>query len=439
MYKMMNKKDFVDNCRNKESIMKKRKLIFITCLFLIIITGLRLSWIMYFSKSGFPEASDGVLDLRGVDVKGDKSIPLVGEWLFYDESFLKPGEEVESNTYMTVPGTWGEGEKGNQFGHGTYKLIILLDEDDDKQPYSMYFKNLSNASRVYINGELMAEQGSLSDTANGFIPENKPFQILLDHVNGRIEIIIQIANYIDPRNGGIEGSILLGSYSTLIRELVLVYSLQIIMAVVLLLHGIYSLIVYFMYKRRIEVLFLALAFFSMTIATIADDEKLLYFMLPFITYKWWSIITILSYIFASLFLVLTCKNVIANSKLIWGYVTLCLSYATSIFLMPLETTLFNMRFFLLAIFIFPAIVISFTSVKLVLSGKQGTIFLFLLMLSIGSSSIWGILKNTEWISIPRYPYFSLDIILAVLFFAVYWFQQFFRVSEDNRRFALEME
>ena len=348
---------------------------------------------------------------------------------------------MKDSTLMTVPGVWEEREssKGNQFGYGTYRLIILLDEDDVKQPYSMYFKNLSNASKVFINGELMAEQGRLTDKASEFIPDNQPFQILLDDVNGKIEIIIQVANYIDPRNGGIEGSILLGSYSTLIRELVLVYSLQIIMAVVLLLHGIYSMIVYFMYKRRIEVLFLALAFFSMTIATIADDEKLLYFILPFITYKWWSIITILSYILASLFLVLTFKNVIANSKLIWGFVVICLSYATSIFLMPLETTLLNMRLFLLIIFLFPAIVISFTSVKLVLSGKQGTIFLFLLMLSIGSSSIWGILKNTEWISIPRYPYFSLEIILAVLFFAVYWFQQFFRVSEDNRRFALEME
>jgi len=39
--------------------MKKRKLILITSLFLIIITGLRLSWITFFSKSGFPEASDG--------------------------------------------------------------------------------------------------------------------------------------------------------------------------------------------------------------------------------------------------------------------------------------------------------------------------------------------------------------------------------------------
>ena len=61
MYKLMTKKDFVDKCRNKESIMKKRKLIFITCLFLIIITGLRLSWITYSSKSGFPEASNGVI------------------------------------------------------------------------------------------------------------------------------------------------------------------------------------------------------------------------------------------------------------------------------------------------------------------------------------------------------------------------------------------
>lgn len=441
MYKLMTKKDFVDKCRNKESIMKKRKLIFITCLFLIIITGLRLSWITYSSKSGFPEASNGVLDLRGVDVLGNKSVPLAGEWAFYNEYFLNPGEEIEDISFMTVPGSWDEreGNKGNQFGHGTYRLIILLDDDDNEQPYSMYLKNLSSASKVFINGELIAEQGRLSDSESEFIPGNKPFQILLDNVNGKIEIIIQISNYIHPRNGGITGSILLGSNSTIIKELVLVYSLQIIMAVVLILHGIYSMFVYFMYKRRNEVLFLGLTFFSMTVATLADDEKLLYFLIPSITYEWMSIITILSYIFASLFMVLSFKNVIANSKLIWGYLILCLSYAISILLVPLELTLFNMRFLLLIIFIFPAIVMSFTFVKLVLSGKQGTIFLFLFIMSIASSSAWGILKNTEWIIIPRYPYFPLEIMLAVFLFAAYWFQQFFRVSEDNRRFALEME
>ncbi|MGN1387871.1 MAG: ATP-binding protein [Bacillus sp. (in: firmicutes)] len=433
----MSKEGFVDKCRIKESIMDKRKLILITGIFLIIITGLRISWIMYHSKSEFPQAEAGVLDLRGVDVLGDKSVPLDGEWLFYDEYFLEPGEEINQESYMTVPGTWSKEDGESQFGYGTYRLIILLNEEQE-QVYSMYFKNLSNSSKVFINGQLVAERGKLSETASDFIPDNKPFQIEYENTSSQMEIIVQVSNYIDPRDGGIEEAILLGSNATIIKDQILGYSMQIVMGVVFLLHGIYLMMIYFMYRRKNEVLFLALALFSMTIATIADDNKFLYFMFPSLSYEWWTIITLLAYITASLLLVHCFKSTIAKPKIIVGYTILCLGYIVSIFVMPLQTTLFNMRLFLLIIYIFPAIIIAFAAVKLVLSGKRGTIFLFLLIISIGSSSVWGILKNTEWLNIPKYPYFPLELILAVIFFAAYWFKQFFYVSEENRQFAEKM-
>lgn len=83
-----------------------------------------------------PEAIEGVLDLQDWDFEKDGSINLIGEWSFFWEQLLTPGQIAKQNQaqFVYVPNSWTEhANDGNQLpsdGYATYALTIYLPEND---------------------------------------------------------------------------------------------------------------------------------------------------------------------------------------------------------------------------------------------------------------------------------------------------------------------
>ncbi|MED0665569.1 hypothetical protein P4T04_04470 [Bacillus badius] len=70
------------------------KKILLTCtLFLIILTIPRLLWLYLYVAPDQPHAVKGTLDLRQGEVIKKHSIRLEGEWEFYPDTLLEPGNE----------------------------------------------------------------------------------------------------------------------------------------------------------------------------------------------------------------------------------------------------------------------------------------------------------------------------------------------------------
>ena len=187
-------------------------------------------------------------------------------------------------TSITVPGDWRNSLSSgasSSFGYGTYRLRILLD-DEENESYRMYFSRIQTAATVYINGKVVSEMGQPSKNEAHSIPKNSPFSVLVEKGVTEIDLVIHVSNFEDPHSGGIVKSIRLGTDETIIKEQALSYSFQFMVAIVLFFHGIYAGLFLFFFLEEKKILYLALAFFCMSIATIADNDKILLYLFPII-------------------------------------------------------------------------------------------------------------------------------------------------------------
>lgn len=440
------KEDFGKQCRNVIDIMRKRKTILIASIFLLILTSFHLVWNYYHLKSDSPLAKEGVLDLREFKLLDESSIPLNGEWTFFPRQFVEPGISNDQlsridKTFIAVPGDWRDSiskDASSSLGYGTYRIHILLG-DHEKQMYRMYFSNIQTAAKVYINGKVVAERGQPSDHEANSIPKNSPFSVLVENGETEIDLVIQVSNFEDTHLGGIVASIQLGTDAMILKEQAISYASQFIVAILLLLHGIYLLISYFLFIRKKEILYLVVTFFFMSVATVTDDDKILLYLFPSISYEWSVKICISSYLLLILFFVVYFKSYLSEFKRLWifqGYILYSIFCILQVIFSPIQQAFRLSDYVMIIILLFPVIIIPFAIFKVVLSDQRGSIYLFLAIISIASSSFWGLVKNIAAINIPYYPF---DLIISLICFATYWFKQFFYVTKDSTDFAEKLQ
>ncbi|WP_048747021.1 hypothetical protein [Paenibacillus sp. P22] len=105
-------------------------------------------------------AEKGVLDLAGWD--GSGRIALNGEWEFYWNELLAPGEASRQGepAWMEVPGAWNDrqasGDEMPAYGAATYRLRLL--HVPESGVYAIKKTNIRFASEIYINGKKSADR-----------------------------------------------------------------------------------------------------------------------------------------------------------------------------------------------------------------------------------------------------------------------------------------
>ena len=163
-------------------------------------------------KSSIPRADKGILDLSQYNFKTEGSIPLDGEWVFCWNELLKPSEICRSSVeYYTVPGSWktiGNEERSSD-GYGTLSLMIYK----DKTPFPLALKipSISSAYKLWMNDQLICENGTVTDSIGSAVPVWLPRVVQLPETEGgTIQLTLQIANFHDLRDG-FWGKIMLGS------------------------------------------------------------------------------------------------------------------------------------------------------------------------------------------------------------------------------------
>lgn len=133
---------------------------------------------------------------------------LDGKWEFYWHEFIKPNQIYEDKAYLQVPGTWTQNEKYPAWGYGSYRTIIRgLDTD---KMYSLYIPDMSSNYKLFIDGILYSENGTLGTNTKESIPLYLPKAITFKPISSETEIIIHISNF-DYRKSGIWRSLLLGT------------------------------------------------------------------------------------------------------------------------------------------------------------------------------------------------------------------------------------
>lgn len=419
----------------------EKKLFLIIALFLILLTGFRIIWVMVSPKPTQPQLMNGVLDLRNKPYDQDKLLILDGQWEFFSGMLLPSFYESSLSTatskkYIQVPGKWNDLFNGSDhpgYGYGSYRLRILVG-NVEKQNYGILIPGVRTSSEVYVNGEWLGSSGLPAENKQGYLPRILPYSVSFTSDQSEIEIVIHTANFSFSQSGGINKHILFGSEKAITQQRHLSTSMQLLLCVVLLLHAVYAVILYIIGLRQKMLIYFFLLVISAITTVLIDDDKLLLHLFD-ISIQWEYKLLFISNISAFLFILQTSKHLLVKDlkiRIVSILTYLSVAHIVIILVTPAfyyyenYTPYFGIYLLLLAL----GVVILF--LRAILKNYEGSIFLLLSVIAIINSTLWGMFKNYNWINITYYPF---DLFIAFLCFATFGFKRYFWSTKQTEKLA----
>jgi len=159
------------------------------------------------------DINEGVLDLASVQLTDYETIDLSGEWAFYWNRFLQDNEGSTQDSadpgqprpaiLVPVPGVWNHVEIDGQslpgFGYGTYRLTVVGAVPGEK--LALRIDSVSTAFSLFLDGQLIAQSGQISQSPAGFVPYNRSQIVEFDVPAAEFDLFVQIANFSYARGG----------------------------------------------------------------------------------------------------------------------------------------------------------------------------------------------------------------------------------------------
>ncbi|WP_186843658.1 diguanylate cyclase [Acetobacterium tundrae] len=347
------------------------------------------------------EAEKGLLDFSQVSLE-NKVIPLDGEWEFYWNQLLEPGELEQSamSGYVNFPSSWNKYELNNEQisggGYATYRLKFISSE---KEILALKIPKVRTAYKLWVNGNLIANAGETGKTRDTMTPQYLPQVASFEAQPGENEIVIQISNFFMPC-GGLLNSIQLGGepqilglrYNGIAYELFLFGALMII--------GIYHLALFFFSKKDPAPLYFGLFCLLVAIRTLIVGESFLFFLFPYLNFEIARKIQTLAYCLALPMIVMFFRSVFPHylhSKIVKMVQFLAVAYAVVVLLTPTNVnTVINPFYQIWSIFL---IIYLLTRLIKIVLNKEKNGWLFLLGgLVLASTSLIDIVALSGWIN-----------------------------------------
>jgi signal transduction histidine kinase len=225
-------------------------------------------------------AERGVIDLR--DQSFETEVQLDGQWLFYWKQLLSPaGNTIQQARLVNFPSEWNaikiQGKTLPAFGYASYKLTMLLPKGHG--PLSIAIPEVYTAYRLFLNGTLMAANGQVSTSANGFVPQWQFKEVVIPAGMERAVLLLQISNYAH-RIGGIRKSILLGNKSAIELKRNRAEALDFILSGCLLMAGLFFIGLYLMGNRDKAIILFAIFSIVYSYRFVGTDNYALHTILP---------------------------------------------------------------------------------------------------------------------------------------------------------------
>jgi len=155
-----------------------------------------------------PIAVRGFLDLRQT---ADSTFitKLNGEWEFYWNKLLKPGDfaenhELKPDLYGKVPSYWTDytldSIKTTSFGFATYRLLILL-PTGYRNSMGFNVPVFDSSYEIYVDGKLMGGNGVPGKTESESRPEYRKLFFRFLPSKDTMEIVLNVSNFHHRRGG----------------------------------------------------------------------------------------------------------------------------------------------------------------------------------------------------------------------------------------------
>lgn len=417
--------------------MTNKKIFWGIALFLTVLTVGRFIWLEHFTLPDAPAAQNGILDLRDWGPITESTLPLNGEWDFYPETFLYgDGYNPESTIAAAPKQQSADMSESNNYDFGTYRLRIQL-EPGAYTSVGLRLPTIRSAAEVYINGDRITDNGSIGKSAATYEPVNRP-QTLYYTVDesGILDLVIQYADFDYASKKGISQPITFGLIGPFTRSQNFTAIMVIVPCIIYLIHGIYSLIIYFLFGKDSRIL----AFFGVIIAVILGtliSERLLFEWVPF-NFEWRTKVIFLTMLMGGFSISHAIKS---RLPVLWRdtfarYYTLACGIAFAlIVLLPARVSLAGMPFYI-ALMLTPCLLLPLTLAYVTIKIDSDTIFLLFAGIASMWSLLWLIVNHTLSIEMVPYPF---DLLIALFCFSSYWFKRYFKMLHQSRDLALKLQ
>lgn len=257
--------------------------------FLLFVFGAVLLIGLFIYNSHFfavtPKAKGGILELGTGSQKSDV-IPLSGAWNFYWSKLLNPETLAGSgapapDTHIAVPGIWNNteinGKKIPATGFATYSLIVK--NADTATLYALNLRTMSNAYRLWIDGNMLAENGKVGITKSESQPTYKPQVVFFRPAQTTFRMVVQVSNFHHCK-GGFWLAADLGTPEKIIREREMRTLLEMFLFGSLFIMALYHFSLYFLRRNDTAVLYFGLMCLIICIRSLFTGEILIAGIVP---------------------------------------------------------------------------------------------------------------------------------------------------------------
>ncbi len=153
-------------------------------------------------RAGGPplEAHEGVLDLENLALEERGPVSLGGAWVFYWRELIPPAglPSAPPGRTLVLPTSWNAAGLGGE-GFATHVLRIQL--PPGRHDLALQFGEIMSASRLWVNGALVLERGTMGRSRVEEAPDTRPGFVRLAGAEGTLELVLQISNHFHFEGG----------------------------------------------------------------------------------------------------------------------------------------------------------------------------------------------------------------------------------------------
>lgn len=230
------------------------------------------------ASSSLPTVEKGNMILPDWDLSADGNLKLDGEWEFYWDQLLSPGEfdhpNAELTGYYPVPLYWTKYPNLDlpSKGSATYRLVV--ETQPENETLSIKTPEVYTEYSLYINGHQIA--GSQVGSVNTYLsPDIYTFM----NDQKQIELVLQIKNS-SHANAGIGQSFILGTTTNIYKRKFATDALDISILAIVFFVGLYHLIQYIYRRKEIALLYFAVLCVLVVVRGILSNETYLMHLIP---------------------------------------------------------------------------------------------------------------------------------------------------------------
>jgi len=234
-----------------------------------------------FNTATFPAAENGIIDLRNQSFSDQ--IPLNGQWMFYWHQLVNPNDPANNKTGIRVnfPFKWNgfvlNGKELPAFGYATYKLTVLLPKTGPSLRIGM--PDVYCSYKLFINGQQVASNGTISTTAKDFIPHWQYQSVDLPKDADTLRLTLQIANFVHSKSG-ISKQIFIGTRDAIKLSRIRAEAIDLLLTGCLFMGGLFFLGLYLLGNKDKAILLFSLYSIVYSYRIMGTDNYVLHTILP---------------------------------------------------------------------------------------------------------------------------------------------------------------